>query len=495
MLNQIRTPGPVDIFISWMKQWPEAPFVRYLSIGNSDTLMVNNMAAFKEVQQTKAYAFRKSILAERMFSPITGHGLMFSEGEDRKRKRNQLNRAFSNQNTRKMLPVFRFKANQLCEAISQELGGHETEDIDIERFLKKASLDIFVIATIGCDLESISVDEARFYDVYERIIRQPPSGHVITFIDGHFPLRWWLPLASNKRWLKDIALIREMLLTCVENRRHEMTAEKKLWLDESQTDRRDILTFILEDCQFDGIQTNWTDLELLEYMLNFIAGGHETTGTTAMWIAHVLATMPKVQERLKQEVLGICAGKPRGWEPTCEELESLVYVNNFLKEILRFYSPAIFLPREATEDVTICGVFVPKGTQLTLCPAVAHFNPLIWGETAEVFDPDRWTDGRAAKDSYAMEAFLQGPAGCIAKNMALLNAKCVIFALVRDFKFSPRQGWDGTLELANPNFTLRPKESLRVTVEREVRRFRGMSLAPRHDGVDTWAPEMDRNGE
>ncbi|KAK2009659.1 cytochrome P450 [Colletotrichum eremochloae] len=469
MLNQIRTPGPADIFISWMKQWPEAPFVRYLSIGNSETLMVNNMAAFKEVQQAKAYAFRKSHFAARMFSPITGHGLMFSEGEERKKQRNQLARAFSNQNTRKMLPVFQLKAKQLCQAISQELGGDEIKTVNIESFLKKASLDVFVIGSIGCDLESISIPEAHFHDVYERIIRQPPSGHIITFIDGHIPVRSWLPLPSNKKWLKDIALIRTMLLTCVENRRHEMMAEKKLGLDGSQTDRRDILTFILEDCQFDASQTSWTDLELLEYMLNFIAGGHETTGSTAMWITYVLATKPEVQGRLKQEVLGLCANKPRDWDPTYEELEHLVYVNNFLKEILRFYSPAIFLPREAAEDVTVCGVFVPKGTQVTLCPAVAHFNPLVWGETAEAFDPDRWADGRAPKDSYAMEAFLQGPSGCIAKNMALLNVKSVIFALVRDFKFSPRPGWDGVLELANPNFTLRPKESLRVTVEREVR--------------------------
>ncbi|OHE92555.1 cytochrome P450 [Colletotrichum orchidophilum] len=464
MLNQIRTPGPADIFISWTKQWPEAPFVRYLSMWNSETLMVNNLAAFKEVQQTKAFSFRKSQLAARMFSPITGHGLMFSEGEERKKQRTQLARAFSNQNTRKMLPVFQLKANQMCEAVSRDMGGDEVKVIDIEPFIRKATLDVFVIGSIGCDLEGISIPKAHFYDVYERIIRQPPSGHLLTFIDGHIPIRSWLPLASNKRWLKDVALIRTMLLTCVENRRAEMIAEKKLGLNERKAEHRDILTFILEDCQFDATQTNWTDLELLEY-----ASGHETTGSTTMWICHILATEAKVQERLKEEVLSLCAGKSQDWNPDYEEIEHLVYVNNFLKEMLRFYSPGIFLPREAAEDVTVCGVFVPKGTQVTLCPAVAHFNPLVWGETADIFDPDRWSDGRASKDSYAMEAFLQGPAGCIAKNMALLNVKSVIFALVRNFKFSPRPGYNGVVELANPNFTLRPKGSLGVTMERETR--------------------------
>ncbi|KAL0938497.1 cytochrome P450 [Colletotrichum truncatum] len=467
MLNQILTPGPADMFLSWMRRWPEAPFVRYLSIGNSETLMVNSLAALKEVQQTKAYSFRKSQLACRMFSPITGHGLMFSEGDERKRQRTQLAKAFSNQNTRKMLPVFQLKARQLCEAISQDLGGEDRKVIEVERFIKKATLDAFVIGSIGCDLESISLPEAHFYDVYERIIRQPALGHLITFIDGHIPLRSWLPLKSNKKWLRDLALIRTMLLNCVGNRLMETKKDKER-LRGLKSERRDILTFILEECQFDEKEREWTDLELLEYMLNFIAGGHETTGSTIMWITYVLATMPSVQERLKREISELAARKPPGWEPTYEEIEHLSYVNGFLREVLRYYSPAIFLPRETVEDVTVCGIFIPKGTQITLCPAVAHFNPLVWGPDAEVFDPDRWSDGRAAKDSYAMEAFLQGSSGCIARNMALLNVKTVIVELVRSFKFSPQPGYDGVLKLSNPNFTLRPKYTLRIVAEREM---------------------------
>ncbi|KAF6805705.1 cytochrome P450 [Colletotrichum musicola] len=465
LLNQVRTPGPADIFLSWMRRWPSVPFVRYLSIGNTETLMVTNMAAFKEVQQTKAYSFRKSQVAGRMFSPITGHGLMFSEGEDRKRQRTRLAKAFSNQNTRKMLPVFQLKAEEMCEAISNELGGDDHKLVDVEYFIRKATLDVFVIGSIGCDLESLSLPEAHFADVYERIIRQPALGNLITFVDGHVPLRSWLPLKSNKMWLRDVALIRTMLLNCVGNRMMEMKTEKSV--GEEKVDRRDILTFIMEDCQFEDGKRQWTDMELLEYMLNFIAGGHETTGSTIMWVSHILATRPDVQDRLKEEVGSLCKGKPKDWEPSYEEIEHLPYVNNFLREILRCYSPAIFLPREAAEDVTVCGVFIPAGTQVTLCPAVAHFNPLVWGPDAEVFDPDRWSDGRAAKDSYAMEAFMQGPTGCIAKNMALLNVKAVIIAFVRNFRFSPPPGWNGVVEFANPNFTLRPREALRVVVERE----------------------------
>lgn len=84
-------------------------------------------------------------------------------------------------------------------------------------------------------------------------------------------------------------------------------------------------------------------------MLNFIAGGHETTGSTIMWVAHVLATRSDVQDRLKEEIASLFKGKPQDWQPSYEEIEHLSYVNNFLREILRCYSPGMtFSPAAPT---------------------------------------------------------------------------------------------------------------------------------------------------
>lgn len=92
MLKQLMTPGPIDVYLDWMKQWPNDHLIRYLSIANTETILLNSPAALREMQQTKAYSFCKPGIAARMFSPITGIGLMFSEGETHKRLRNQLNR-------------------------------------------------------------------------------------------------------------------------------------------------------------------------------------------------------------------------------------------------------------------------------------------------------------------------------------------------------------------------------------------------------------------
>ncbi|KAG7122787.1 Serine/threonine-protein kinase RAD53 like [Verticillium longisporum] len=484
MAKQLLTPGPVDIFLDWMRKWPDEPLIRYLSIGNSETIMVNSPAVLKEMQQTKSYSFCKPKIAARMFSPITGHGILFAEGDIHKRQRNQLSRPFSLSNVKKLLPVLQGKARELCAALGRDMGPDAAKAVTVEPFFQKAALDVLAIASIGYDLGSLSTASACFHAVYDRIIHQPRLGHVLTFLDGHVPLRAWLPLPLNRRWLRDNALIRQMLLGKLQLQKRRVLRRRE-GPDEGPDkgpdkgdhvpsgQGRDLLSFILEECRGSPGQENWDDQELLDFVLNFIAGGHETIGTALTWASHVLSTRSDVQAQLHAEVEALYRGKPEAaWNPQYAEIESLRHLNNFVRELLRVYSPALFLPREASEDVTLANTLIPKGTLVVIVPAVTHFNTQIWGPDAEAFRPGRW-DERGEKgepglgsDPYAFVPFLHGPRGCIGKAFAMITLKVMIIEMVREFGFTTPPGQNGVVEYANPNFTLRPKDNLRVVVEK-----------------------------
>ncbi|KAH7369330.1 cytochrome P450 3A13 [Plectosphaerella cucumerina] len=469
MIKQLLTPGPIDIYLDWMRQWPEEPLIRYLSVANTETILLNSPAALREMQQTKAYSFCKPGIAARMFSPITGIGLMFSEGDVHKRLRNKLSRPFSPNNVKRMLPVFQGKARELCRVMEQDMNADANKIVDVEPWFHKAALDILAIASIGYDLKSLSTPVASFYETYDRIIRPPRLGHIITFIDGHVPLRSWLPLPSNRQWHRDNKFIREMLLEKLRLQRVAMQGEKKEG-SAAPSGGRDLLRFILEDSQILPNEACWEDKELLEVILNFVAGGHETVGNAFMWAAYALATFPDAQAKLFAEIASLYVGQPSDWEPDFADIEALPYLNNFVRELLRVYSPALFLPRQAAEDVSICGTFVPKGTHIIISPSVAHYNPTIWGADAERFNPDRWDERQgtgAADNHYAFAPFLHGPKGCIARPFAMLCLKVVIMEMARAFSFAPKGEDVGReLEFANPNFTLRPKEALRIVVQK-----------------------------
>ncbi len=91
MLQLMQSPGPNDIFLDMMQQWPNADLIRYLSLGNEEILFVNSLQALKETQQTYAYAFEKSPIMVRMFQRISGKGLLFATGDEHKHQRIQMN--------------------------------------------------------------------------------------------------------------------------------------------------------------------------------------------------------------------------------------------------------------------------------------------------------------------------------------------------------------------------------------------------------------------
>jgi cytochrome P450 len=124
--------------------------------------------------------------------------------------------------------------------------------------------------------------------------------------------------------------------------------------------------------------------------------------------------------------------------------------------------------RETTTDLTIAGTYIPKGTALFFCPAVANTSPKIWGPTADEFHPERWESlsGDAASP-YAFEPFINGPRICIGKHFALLEMKVMLIEIISKFRFGPLEGLkSGKVEVANPSLTFRPKGGMKVVVER-----------------------------
>ena len=98
-----------------------------------------------------------------------------------------------------------------------------------------------------------------------------------------------------------------------------------------------------------------------------------------------------------------------------------------------------------------------------VAPAAPHFNPHIWGSSADEFDPDRWDKlPEKARDPYASAAFSNGPRVCIGKQFALLEFKTILTDLVRNFEFENI----GPVEPQKSGPSLRPLGGMRLKVKR-----------------------------
>ncbi|KAF4950241.1 hypothetical protein FGADI_8329 [Fusarium gaditjirri] len=447
-LNQVKAL-PSELQTQWMKENPESPFIRYLPLFNSEVLMVNNTKAHKAVLQAKCYLFVKPSYWRRIVGEIAGIGILFTEGQEHRRQRKLLLPPFAFANIKRLLPFFEQKAREASAIISKSLD--EGQDIiDVSSLLSKTTLDIVGLAALGYELNTLTSSSPLAVN-YEKIFEfATPMQILISFINQFFPIRPFLPFKVNRNYVNANGEVRRILREHIgkrkdEYRRGEIRGEKA---------SRDLLTLMIEESG-----DVWPEDEMLGYLLNFMSAGHETTAGTMVWALYALILHPQVQERLRNEIItGI-----KSPSPSQAELDSQGYLNNFMREVLRFYPPAPTFPREAGEDLEIEGIVIPKGTAIVVAPAAPHFNPTIWGDTADKFDPDRWDDlPEAARDPYAFQAFSTGPRICIGKSFALLEFKAVMTELIRNFKFENT----GPVEPRRSGPSLRPLNGMRLKIMR-----------------------------
>lgn len=149
----------------------------------------------------------------------------------------------------------------------------------------------------------------------------------------------------------------------------------------------------------------------------------------------LLAQHQNVQNALVEEINEVYADDD---EITFESLGKLQYMERVIKESLRIapVGPVIF--REAMEDFEIQpGVVIPKGTTFILNIFALHRQKPIWGEKADVFDPDNFLPENVAKrHPCSFIPFSTGRRNCIGHRYAMLSMKIILLKLLRNFKFS-----------------------------------------------------------
>ncbi|KAK4445354.1 putative cytochrome p450 protein [Podospora aff. communis PSN243] len=449
-INEFTSGNPNEPFTSWMQKWPTAHFIRYLTYFNADALLVTSLAAQKEVLGKHCYSFAKPTVYFKLASEIVGAGLGTAEGQEHKEQRKVLNGLFSLINLKKYIPVFRRKSRELVALFDKAID-EDDGYITLTPTFSKLTLDIMGVFALGIELNNLD-SPTVFEHCYKELFEQPVAGQILIAINAFFPIRW-LPIKVNRDFLHAKETVRSQLRTIVKERIADIR-EGRASVRKSATEADDLLTYLVRE--------KWKEDEILEQMITFTAAGHETTAIHLVWATHILSAHPDVAARLRKEAQDLLATTPN---PGYHELESLPYMEKFSKEVSRFISSAVLIPRQAVEDVTILGVFIPKGTIVMTMPAMFHHNPTIWGEDCGEFNPDRWDRiSEKIADPYALAAFSQGPRMCIGRAMAVTQFKAIMVELVSRFEFECLE--TGRIELMNPNLLLRPKSGLKVRARR-----------------------------
>ena len=99
-----------------------------------------------------------------------------------------------------------------------------------------------------------------------------------------------------------------------------------------------------------------------------------------------------------------------------------------------FSSSGGLFPRTASEDITLFGVPIKKGTFIAVNWTALLHNPEVFEDPLE-FKPDRWETEECKQHSQMVAlTFSGGPRGCIGKNLALTEAKVMMIKFMQRYE-------------------------------------------------------------
>ena len=377
---------------------------------------------------------------------LVGNGVLLAEGNEHKFQRKNLMPAFSFRHIKNLFPTFWAKAVESALAINEDIDNtagappskaaidagvspdiklaSNEAIISVGSWASRATLDIIGVAGIGRDFNSIADPNGALHQAYVRGTRPSRQTAALQILNLVLPtvIIRNLPMKRNTEMDTAVKVIRD---TC-----HVLIREKKERLASGEEAGKDILGVAIESGAF-------TDEQLVDQLMTFLAAGHETTSTAMLWAIYLLSINPDMQTRLREEVRASLPSPDSDASIMAADIDHLPYLNAVCSEVLRHHAPIPITLRKAAVDTTIVGEAVPKGTTIYLAPWATNRDPKLWGEDAEEFRPDRWLNDASggAESNYAFMTFVHGPRSCIGEKFARGEFACLLATWVGRFEF------------------------------------------------------------
>ncbi|KAL3464957.1 cytochrome P450 [Aspergillus heterothallicus] len=447
---------PFEDLIKWTKSVPNDGLLRYYVFGNMERLLVYSPKALSELLVQNTYEFEKPEMMRRSLGRIAGKsGILLVEGSEHKRHRKNLMPAFSYRHIKDLYPIFWAKSIEMVKGIEEELkarGSGQDNVVEIRPWASRATLDIIGLAGMNRDFGSLADPKNELAAQYHRILQEAPVWlmvlFAICFVMGNVRPIQALPVQRNQDITEGSNYVRRVAQQLINEQKEAIKRNP-----EASETGKDILSVAVNS-------GNFTDEELVDQMMTFLAAGHETTSTALQWAVYALCKHPEVQTRLREEIRAnlppISVDNP---EPiTAATLDTLPYLHAVCNEVHRFHPSVPMTMRNTPHDTTLAGTPIPKGVQLIISAEVINHHTDFWGPTADKFDPERWLGpGQAntggATSNYALMTFLHGPRSCIGQGFAKAELASLVAATVGRFH----------MELKDPNAGLKLKRSATIS--------------------------------
>ncbi|KAE9621568.1 putative 11-oxo-beta-amyrin 30-oxidase [Lupinus albus] len=367
------------------------------------------------------YDFRKLDMND--FVRLLATGLISYEDEKWSKYRRIINPAFNLEKIKIMLPLFFISCNDLVSKWEGMLSSDGSCELDVWPYLQKLASDVISRTAFGSSYE----EGERIFELQKEQSALTMKSFMNVFIPG-----WrFLPTPTHRRMKKIYKDVNSSLTGIINKREQAIKA--------GEATKNDLLGILLES-NHKEIREHGNDKgvgmsleDVIEECKLFYFAGQETTSVLLVWTMVVLSRYPDWQARAREEVFQVFGNE----KPDFDGLSRLKIVNMIFNEVLRLYPPITTLARNIPKGLKIGNITFPDGVQLTIPIAMVHHDRELWGDDADEFNPERFSEGisKATKGRFSYFPFGGGPRICIGQNYAMTEAKMAMSMILQKFSF------------------------------------------------------------
>ncbi len=377
----------------------------HFQAGNINAYLLNSPQAAQTVLRDHHQIYNKDTIQYNALARVTGRGLLTNSGAHWLKQRRMIQPAFAHQKLSKIEPFVINATGSMLQRWQAEMT--ESSVLDLDREMMYLSLEILGLALFGADLKSqVEVLVEAVLTALDHIMAgarnplQPPS---------------FLPTRANHQFKSALNMLNQAIATMLMDR-------KQLGLGD------DLLSMLIQ-AQDERGRDELPDQQIRDEIITLLIAGHETVATALSWCWYLLAKNPAKRDILLAEVDSVLMGSL----PSLDNLEKLPYSAQVFMEALRLYPPAWLITRKALQRDEIEGVPIQAGSLMIISPYTMHRNQQYWQEV-EIFQPERFNpELDSDRHKFAYLPFGGGPALCIGKNFALIEAQMMVAMISQVF--------------------------------------------------------------
>ncbi|GMY13276.1 alkane hydroxylase MAH1-like isoform X1 [Fagus crenata] len=316
-------------------------------------------------------------------------------------------------------------------------------EVDLQDIFQRFAFDNVCLMVLGFDPNCLTIElpkvaHAKAFDQMEESMLYR---HILP--ECCWKLQRWLQIGREKELSSAWKILDQFIYKCISSRREDLS-QSGTPIPKTEEEKFDLVTALEQQVEEMG-GINISNKFLRDTTVNLMVAGRDTISVALTWFFWIVATRPSVEDKILEEIKKYMLDHNGKWRVlNINELSKLVYLHGALCETLRLFPSVPFEHKCAVQsDKLPSGHDISPNTKILFSLYSMGRMESIWGKDCLEFKPERWISERGRilhVPSFKFIAFNAGPRTCLGKEMAFIQMKIIVSAIIWNYHVQVVEG-------------------------------------------------------